>query len=237
MGGTNSKSAFVAGATGLVGGCVLRRLLAHPAYSRVEILVRRESPISDPKLTQRIVDFAALDPGRAGFAPDEVFCCLGTTIKMAGSREAFRRVDLEYPLELARFAKALGAGKFLMVTALGADPTSAVFYNRVKGEVEQAITTIGFPETFFFRPSLLLGKRAQRRRAEKISTALGTIIAPLLIRSLRKYRPIHADAVAAAMVYAANHEIPAGVIASDAIARLATLESQCPGDCATGKQA
>ncbi|MGQ0577604.1 MAG: NAD-dependent epimerase/dehydratase family protein [Betaproteobacteria bacterium] len=221
----SGKSALLAGATGLVGGCVLRRLLAHPSYSRVEILLRRESPIRDSKLSQRIVDFANLQPGVAGNAPDEVFCCLGTTIRKAGSQEAFRRVDHDYPLALARFAAAAGAGKFLMVSALGADPKSALFYNRVKGEVEQAIAAVGLPTPYFFRPSLLLGARAENRSAEKVGIAAAKLLAPLLVGGLRKYRPIHADSVAAAMIHVANHLIPAGVIESDAIARIAALES------------
>lgn len=219
------KSALLAGATGLVGGFVLRRLLAHPGYSRVESWGRRELPIHDQKFTQRIVDFARLGAGVPGIAPDEVFCCLGTTIRKAGTEEVFRRVDYDYPLALARFAKAVGAGKFLMVSALGADPKSAVFYNRVKGEVEQEIAAVGLPAAYFFRPSLLLGPRAESRPGEKIGIAAGKLLAPLLIGGLRKYRPIHADAVAAAMVHVANHDVHARVIESDAIARLAALES------------
>jgi len=221
----SGKSALLAGATGLVGGYVLRRLLAYSRYSRVEILVRRELPIRDPKLTQRIVDFAGLDADVLGIAPDDVFCCLGTTIRKAGSEEAFRRVDYGYPLALAQLAKAVGADKFLMVSALGADPKSAVFYNRVKGEVEQAIAATGLPAAYFFRPSLLVGPRAENRPGEKIAIAAGNLIAPLLIGGLRKYRPIHADTVSAAMVYVASHDVPAGVIESHAIARLAALES------------
>ena len=221
----SAKNALLAGATGLVGGYLLRRLLAHPSYARVEILVRRELPIRDPKLTQRIVEFARLGAGAQGVAPDDVFCCLGTTIRKAGSEEAFRRVDYDYPLALARLTKAAGAGKFLMVSALGADLKSAVFYNRVKGEVEQAIAAIGLPAAYSFRPSLLTGPRAEHRPGEKIGIAVGKLIAPLLIGALRKYRPIHADTVAAAMVYAANHDVAVGVIESDAIARLAALES------------
>jgi len=217
------KNALIAGATGLVGGYVLRCVLAHPSYSRVEILVRRASPVHDPKLTQRIVDFEHLDAGATKIAADDVFCCLGTTIRKAGSREAFRRVDYDYPLALARFASATGARKFLMVSALGADPKSSVFYNRVKGEVEQSIAATGLPETYFFRPSLLTGPRAESRPGEKIAAVVGKVIAPLLLGGLRKYRPIHADTVAGAMVYAATHDIPAGVIESDAIARLATI--------------
>jgi len=219
------KNALIAGATGLVGGYVLRRVLANPSYSRVEILVRRETPVHDPKLVQRIVDFEHPYAGMEGIGADEVFCCLGTTIRKAGSQEAFRRVDHDYPLALTRFAKTVGAGRFLMVSALGADPGSSVFYNRVKGEVEKAVAAIGLPAAHFFRPSLLIGPRSENRPGEKIAAAVGKVIAPLLLGGLRKYRPIHADAVAAAMVYAANHNLPPGVIESDAIARMAALES------------
>lgn len=221
MAQSQKKNALIAGAAGLVGGYVLRRVLAHSSYARVEILVRRDLPLRDPKLTQRIVDFARLDAGAPGVATDDVFCCLGTTIRKAGSEDAFRRVDYDYPLALARLAKAAGTGKFMMVSSLGADPKSAVFYSRVKGEVEQAIAAIGLPAAYFFRPSILLGPRAEGRPGETIGIAVGKLIAPLLVSGLRKYRPIHADTVAAAMVYVANHDIAAGVIESDTIARLA----------------
>jgi uncharacterized protein YbjT (DUF2867 family) len=126
------KTALLAGATGLVGGHVLRRLLAHPSYLRVEVLVRRELPIRDPKVVQRVVDFEDLGAGMPGTAADEVFCCIGTTIREAGSQDAFRRVDHDYPLALARLGKAAGARQFLLVSALGADAQSSIFYSRVK---------------------------------------------------------------------------------------------------------
>jgi uncharacterized protein YbjT (DUF2867 family) len=219
---TQGKTALIAGGTGLVGGFVLKRLLAHSDYRRVEIWVRRELPIHHPKLNGRVVDFARLDDITGKIEADEVYCCLGTTIKKAGSQAAFRRVDHDYPLALARIARASGAEKFLMVSALGADPKSPVFYSRVKGEAEQAIAATGLSKAYFFRPSILFGPREEKRPGEKIGIALGKLIVPLLIGGLRKYRPIHADTVAAAMVYVANHEIPAGPIESDAIARLAS---------------
>ncbi len=145
MGAARTRQALLAGATGLIGGHVLTRLLAHPAYSRVEILVRRELPIRDPKLVQRVVDFERLE-AVAGTAAQDVFCCLGTTIGKAGSQEAFRRVDHDFPLALANFAKAAGAQQFLMVSSLGADSKSSVFYSRVKGETEHDVTAAGAAE-------------------------------------------------------------------------------------------
>lgn len=211
--------ALLVGATGLVGGFLLARLLAHPQYSNVEVWVRRSLPQRDPKLGQKIVDFSNL-PSQQVHA-DHVFCCLGTTIRKAGSEAAFREVDHDYPLALARLARAGGAKKFLMVSALGADAASSLFYNRVKGEAENAIAALDLPGVWFFRPSLLLGPRAENRPGERIGAVVGKLVAPLLIGGLRKYRPIHADAVAAAMVYAATHDVPPGAIESDLIARLA----------------
>lgn len=215
---------MIAGATGLVGGHLLRRLLAQVSYTRVEILVRRESSISHPKIIQRIVDFEHLEAGLAA-AADDVFCCLGTTIKKAGSQDAFRRVDHDYPLMLARMAQAAGARRFLMVSALGADPHSSVFYSRVKGEAERDIAAIGLPTVIFMRPSILLGERQEHRPGEGAGALVGQLIAPLLVGPLRKYRPIHADDVAAAMIYAANHDVPAGPVDSDEIAWLARQEN------------
>lgn len=215
--------ALLVGATGLVGGFVLARLLAHPEYSNVELWVRRELPLRAPKLIQRVVDFSNLPSQRVH--ADHVFCCLGTTIAKAGSEAAFREVDHDYPLALARLARSGGSRKFLMVSALGADRTSSVFYNRVKGEVENAITALELPAVWFFRPSLLLGPRQENRRGERIGAVIGKLVAPLLVGGLRKYRPIHVDTVAAAMVYAATHDVAPGAIESDAIAPLAQLAS------------
>lgn len=221
--GARSKRALLAGATGLVGGHLLTRLLAHPAYSRVEVLVRRALPISDPKLAQRVVDFEHLHAS-PDIAADDMFCCLGTTIGKAGSQEAFRRVDHDYALALGNLAKSAGARQFLMVSSLGADAKSSVFYSRVKGETERDIVAIGLPKVIFMQPSILLGERQEVRSGEKLAILVGRLIAPILIGPLRKYRPIHADHVAAAMLYAANHDLRSGPVESQAIEKLAQLE-------------
>lgn len=224
MGEPRNKQALLAGATGLVGGHVMTRLLAHPSYSRVEILVRRALPIRHPKLAQRIVDFEHLH-AVPDIAADDVFCCLGTTIGKAGSQEAFRRVDHDYPLALANLAKAAGAQQFLMVSSLGADARSSVFYSRVKGETERDIAASGLPKVIFMRPSILRGERQEVRAGERVGILVGRLIAPLFLGSLRKYRPIEAAHVAAVMVYAANHDFRAGPVESDEIAKLAQHEN------------
>lgn len=213
----------MAGASGLIGGHLLRRLLSHAEYARVHVLTRRALSISDPKIIQHRVDFERL---AASFseAADDMFCCLGTTLKQAGSREAFRRVDHDYPLAFANLARLAGARVFLMVSALGSDAHSPVFYNRVKGETERDIAALGLPRVVFLRPSLLLGERREFRAGEKAGAVVGRLIAPLLVGRLRRYRPIAADDVAAAMLYVATHESRAGPVESDAIARLARQE-------------
>ncbi len=215
---------MLVGASGLVGSHLLQRLLARPEYGRVTIWVRREVPSQHSKLTQVVVDFERLQQYVMAVDAEDVFVTLGTTIKRAGSQQAFRHVDYAYPVQIASLAKQRGAQRFLMVSALGADAKSSVFYNRVKGEAESAIRSLGLPKVWFFRPSLLVGERAESRPGEKIGLLVAKLIAPLLAGRLRKYRPIAADAVAAAMVYVATHDdVPPGVVESDKIARLAAL--------------
>jgi uncharacterized protein YbjT (DUF2867 family) len=209
------RSALLLGATGLVGCFLLGRLLESPCYSRVHVLVRRLIEISDPKAVLEILNFEHLQDCRVD--ADDVYCCLGTTIRQAGSQEAFRRVDFDYPVALARAAARDGAKRLCVVSALGADPRSRVFYNRVKGEMENAVCAAGIVKTFFFRPSLLAGPRAEPRLGERIGLVVGALFGPLLGR----YRPIHADLVAAAMLKAAAQDLPAQIFESGQIRTLA----------------
>jgi uncharacterized protein YbjT (DUF2867 family) len=202
------RSALLLGATGLVGGHCLELLLAARAYARVVVLARRRLEREQPGLEQHVVNFDRLADHADLFRVDDVFCCLGTTIRKAGSREAFRRVDLLYPREAARLAAAAGARHFLLVSAVAADPASRVFYNRVKGEVEQAVRSLPFEAVTLARPSLLLGERAELRPGERIAGWVSKPLAPLMRGPLARYRPIHARTVAAALVRAALERRP-----------------------------
>ena len=204
-----SRTAVVAGATGLVGSHVLQLLIADPAWTRVVTLGRRATSVQDSKLEQRIVNLGALDAMADLPLPHDIFCCLGTTIKQAGSQDAFRKVDYDYVVGLARAGVRLGAKQFLLVSAIGADPESRVFYSRVKGEAEAAVRQLPYRSIQIFRPSLLLGDRAEFRLGERIAALLTPLLNPLLISRLRRYRPIAASAVAAAMVRVAK-EAPRG---------------------------
>lgn len=194
-------TAFIAGASGLVGRSLLDQLLDASEYDRVVSLGRRElEEVSHPKLQQVIVDFASLDGVVADQSCDDAFCCLGTMIRQAGSREAFRAVDHAAVLAFAWAARRQGARRFFVVTALGADPESRVFYNRVKGETEVALQVLDFETLAIFRPSLLLGRRRDSRLGEQVMASMLWLAEPLLLGSLRKYRSIRADVVARAML-------------------------------------
>ena len=221
-----TRRALIAGATGLVGTCVLEALLADPAYGAVRVLARRPLALDHPKLVVAVTDFDRLEDLRLPRV-DDVFCCLGTTIATAGSRAAFRRVDFDYPLAIARAALAAKARQFLFVSAMGANARSAVFYSRVKGELEEAVAGLGYPRAVAFRPSLLSGDRQQSRPGERLAL---TLLQPLRLLVPRRYRPIAAVAVACAMLNCAKHG-PAGftVIESDAILDAAEPGAQRAG--------
>ena len=194
-----SRIALVAGATGLVGGHVLQRLLAESAWTRIITVGRRPISQRHDKFEQRTVDFGALPSLSDLPHVDDVFCCLGTTIKQAGSQTAFRRVDHDYVVALAQAGLRSGATQFLLVSAIGADPESRVFYSRVKGETEADIRKLPYRAIQIFRPSLLLGERAQFRLGERIAIMAAPLLSWLLFGRLRRYRPIHAAVVAHAM--------------------------------------
>lgn len=216
----NTPRVLLAGATGLVGDRVLRRLLDDPG-SQAQVLapVRRPMQRAHPRLRAPVLDFALGDEDFAqaleAAAPgsiDAFVCCLGTTLRAAGSREAFIAVDRELVLRMSRIARARGARHAVLVSSVGASRQSANFYLRVKGEVEDALEQAGYSRLDILRPSLLLGPRAQRRPAEALFQRLAPAANWLLHGRLRPYRAIAADAVARAIVALLSHEEP-GVFA------------------------
>jgi uncharacterized protein YbjT (DUF2867 family) len=195
------RCAVIAGASGLVGGHLLDLLLDDGTWDEVVSVGRRTLDRTHPRLTQQVVDFTAL--------PDlppstDAFSCLGTTIGVAGSQDAFRAVDHDAVVALAVAAHSAGAERFLHVTALGASPRSRIFYNRVKGETERDVAASGVPATVAFRPSMIDGDRAERRTAEHLGLVVMRAAGPLLGR----YRPTRVTDLAAAMVAEAKAALP-----------------------------
>lgn len=202
MNTTRSKNALVVGGTGLIGKQLVQKLLDSANYDQIRVLGRKPLGIKHPKLVEISYNFEQPDASKV--VGDDVFCCLGTTLKKAGSKEAFFKVDYEYPLQIARFAKQNGATTYLIVTAMGANAESTFFYNRVKGEVEEDLQLLNFPGFHIFRPSLLLGDRQEKRLGEKIGEKVMRFLRPVLVGQLKKYQPIEAAKVANAMVAIAN---------------------------------
>jgi uncharacterized protein YbjT (DUF2867 family) len=216
------KSALLVGASGLVGGHCLQLLLEEPSYTKVTVLVRKPLTTLHEKLIQHVIDFSELETLGGCLNIDDVYCCLGTTIKKAGTQEAFKKVDFDYPVKFAALTQHCGADQFLIVTSLGADPHSRIFYNRVKGDVEEAIRKMQFKAFHVFRPSLLLGDRKEHRAGEKFGTFTMTALKPVMIRSLRKYRAIQARDVAQAMVRVAQMDLQGvHIFESDQIQKIA----------------
>ena len=191
--------ALIAGASGLVGSQLLKLLLDDPRAKQVTSIGRRKLEVFNSKLQQISIDFAKLDSLETP-SYDVAFCCLGTTIKVAGSQEAFRRVDHDYVISFGQMAKRAGVRKFLLVSALGADASSAVFYSRTKGETENDLEALDFESLVIARPSLLLGHRDEVRLGEKLAITLTPILSPLLMGPLAAYKPVQASQVAKGLV-------------------------------------
>jgi uncharacterized protein YbjT (DUF2867 family) len=198
------RTALLVGASGLVGGHCLARVLDDPDYTTVTALVRRPIGREHPKLRQHVIDFDRPDRYRHLVAADDIFCCLGTTIRKAGSRDAFYKVDFTYTHTVAEAAQANGAEQLLLVSALGANVRAAAFYSRVKGEIEKAVAALPFRAVHMFRPSLLVGDRDEFRPAERLAVLLAAPLSVALVGRLRRYRPIEASVVAACMVRTAK---------------------------------
>lgn len=207
---------LILGATGLTGGLVLKGLLAADQVSQVVAPIRRALTIEHEKLHLAEVDFAHLDQHADLFRVDAIICCLGTTIKKAGSRKRFREVDYGYPIKAAELGRQQGAEAFILMSAIGASSSSLVFYNRVKGELEDGLKGLGYPCLSIYQPSLLLGNRSEQRTAEALGMKAMPAINGLLQGPLKSYRGVEAASVARAMVHevirlADNREAMQGV--------------------------
>jgi len=193
------RRALLIGATGLTGGHLLQRLLSDRRYDAIHVLSRRPLPVREDRLHSYVVDFNDLPPEHTAFRVDDVYCCLGTTIRQAGSRERFRQVDYDYPMMTARAARAGGAATMVAMSALKADPGSGNFYLRTKGELERDLQRLAFRRLVLVRPSLLIGRRENKRLLEGAGMWLLPKLAFLMQGPLKPFRAIEAGVVARAM--------------------------------------
>lgn len=204
------QTAVVIGATGLTGGHVVQALLHGETFSKVVVLVRGNFNVSHPKLTVKKVDFGDMDNYQKQLGKgDAIFCCIGTTQKkVKGDMAQYRKVDYDIPVNAAVLGKQAGFNTFLLVSAIGANPQAANFYLRLKGEVDEAVSSAGLPSVNIFRPSLLLGNRNEVRLGEGIMQPVAKALSFLLRGRFAKYKPVEAQAVAKAMVVASRQAVP-----------------------------
>lgn len=192
--------AVIAGATGLIGTFLVDVMKSDKDVLSAIALTRRDGK-QEGKVAWTKIDFDNVsDLENACNGADHAFYCLGTTMKIAGSKESFRKVDHDFVVAFAKAAKAQGIGSFSVISAIGSDANSSVFYNKVKGEMEIDLENLGFESLHIFHPSLLLGPRTESRFGEKVATVVMNLVSPLMVGSMKKYKPIHVKTVAKSML-------------------------------------
>ncbi|WP_321827462.1 NAD(P)H-binding protein [Maribacter dokdonensis] len=198
------KTAIILGASGLTGGLLLEKLIVDDRYESIKLFSRSSIKGLPNKVKQYIGNLLELEQFKNDFAGDEVYCCIGTTAKKTPDKSLYRDIDYGIPVAAAKLAKANGINTFLVISAMGANKKSSVFYNRTKGEMEQEVLNQAIPRTSILRPSLIGGERNEQRLLEKIGLVVFKVIQPLFIGPLKKYRIINADSIAQAMLNLAN---------------------------------
>lgn len=216
-----AKTAIVFGATGLVGNLLLEELINSTAYSAIKIFVRQSSGIIEPKVEEIIADFSDPDSFSKKLQGDDLFICLGTTIKKAGSVANMEKVDRDLPVKIAELAKNNGIKKIAVISSIGANENSKNYYLRIKGEMERGILDLNFENTAIVRPSMLLGERKEKRTGEAVGKVFMKAFKPVLTGKLLKYRAIHARDVAKAVILILQTKKGTTLIESDELQKIA----------------
>lgn len=214
------KSALIFGSTGLVGCHLLELLMDDDRYKKIHLLNRSMLGVKSDKIVEKIIDFDQLDQEQDFFNVDEVFICIGTTLKKAGSKTAFEKVDHDLPLQIAQMSKRAEVSCLLMISSVGADKESSNYYLRTKGKAEESVVENGPEKTYIVRPSFLLGEREEKRRGEEMAKWLVSNFDFLLRGALKKYRGIHAKDLADAMIFIANAKPSESLIDAESLKQI-----------------
>ena len=214
------KTAIVLGATGLTGGLLLEMLLEDNRYDQVKVFVRKSTGIKHQKLKEFTGYILELEYFKKDFFADEVYCCIGTTAKKTPNKKLYKKIDIGIPASAVRLCKINKIDTFIVMSSLGADVNSKVFYNKVKGEMEKSVLKEGVLNTYILRPSIILGNRDESRLGEKIGKIMMSTFQFLMIGKLKKYRPIKADKIAGAMIWFSNNKNTFQIVESDKIEEL-----------------
>ncbi len=212
------KTAIILGATGLTGGVLLNLLLKDDNYEKVKLFSRSSVKSTNPKIEEHLVDLLELGTYKDEFKADVIFCCIGTTKSKTPSEEQYRKIDYGIPVNAARLAKDNGINQFLVISALGVDPNSRVFYNRVKGEMERDVLKQGIDNTYIFQPSLIGGKRNEKRTGEQIAQFFMGVFSFLVPK---KYKIIEPETIAQGMYLVADNGYEEVRITSEKIKEIA----------------
>ena len=215
------KTAIILGATGLTGSILLEKLLKDDRYKTIKLFSRKEIDGLPSKVKQFVGDILELDNFKNDFTADEVFCCIGTTVKKTPDKTLYKKIDFGIPVTAAKLSKANGIPTFLVISALGANATSPVFYNKTKGEMEQAVLSEKIDKTHILQPSIIGGDRQEKRIGEKIGLVVFKFLQPLFFGKLKKYRITEAEEIAQAMIKLANSNSTETIITSTSIDLLA----------------
>ncbi|WP_068472092.1 NAD(P)H-binding protein [Saccharicrinis aurantiacus] len=211
------KTAIIIGASGLTGGLLLQKLIEDDQYESIKLFSRRSINHSSTKVKEFIGEIINLDQYESDFKGDVVFCCIGTTKAKTKDQSIYKAIDYGIPAKAALLSKKNHIKTFMVVSALGADSNSSVFYNRTKGEMEAVVSSAGITNTYILRPSLIVGKRSEFRLGERFASVVMRIMAPLMIGKLKKYRSINAEDIANCMYKLSNSQGDHTIIESDEI--------------------
>jgi len=215
------KTAIILGATGLTGSILLEKLLKDNRYETIKLFSRKELKNMPSKVTQHVGNLFELDYFKKDFTADEVFCCIGTTAKKTPDKTVYKQIDYGIPVNAAKLSKLNNINTFLVVSALGANAKSSIFYNKTKGEMENDVLAQNIPNTYILQPSIIGGNRKESRIAEKIGLGFFKLFQPLLIGKMKKYSMIEAETIAQAMLNLANLNLTsAQIISSESIKKI-----------------
>ncbi len=214
------KTAIILGATGLTGNLLLEKLIDDPNYTTIKVFTRRKTNNASLKIKEYVIDVFALENHKTDFTADEVFCCIGTTASKTKDKSIYKKIDFGIPTTAAKLAKENNIETFVVVSAMGANKNSRVFYNKTKGEMEEAVLNQKIKHTYILRPSLIKGDRKESRLGEIFGNLLANIINPLLIGNLKKYRSISADSIAQTMQIIVKNKPLSTILLSDEIQQI-----------------
>lgn len=219
------KTAIILGASGLTGQYLLEQLISDERYSTIKLFSRKKTENSSTKVIEIVGDLLSLEKFKEDFTADDLFVCIGTTAKKTPDKAQYKKIDFGIPAAAAKLAKENQISTFIVVSSMGANTKSNIFYNKTKGEMEEAVLSEKIQNTYILRPSIIGGNRNENRPMEKIGVLIFKFLQPLMVGKLKKYRIINAENIAKAMIYLANKKPETQIIESDKIQELALLPS------------